>query len=101
RLHPPAHRRAGGDRRRDDRPHAGGRRRSVGHRGPARRPLRARRRRAALAAGAAAVSVRARRPEPEAPRALSARALFALVYATSVSGVYFALGVVADRALGL
>jgi APA family basic amino acid/polyamine antiporter len=32
---------------------------------------------------------------------LSARALFAIVYATAVSSVYFALGVVADRALGL
>lgn len=39
-------------------------------------------------------------PEP-AQRALSARALFALVYTTSVSSVYFALGVVANRALGL
>lgn len=47
------------------------------------------------------MSAPGRRPDPEAPRALSARALFALVYATSVSGVYFALGVVADRALGL
>jgi APA family basic amino acid/polyamine antiporter len=36
-----------------------------------------------------------------APRSLSARALFALVYTTSVSSVYFALGVVAHRALGL
>ncbi|ADB51329.1 universal stress protein [Conexibacter woesei] len=36
-----------------------------------------------------------------APRPLSSRALFALVYTTSVSSVYFALGVVADRALGL
>jgi len=35
------------------------------------------------------------------PRTLSARALFALVYTTSVSSVYFALGVVAHRALGL
>ncbi|MBB4664029.1 universal stress protein [Conexibacter arvalis] len=34
-------------------------------------------------------------------RTLSARALFALVYTTSVSSVYFALGVVAHRALGL
>jgi basic amino acid/polyamine antiporter, APA family len=34
-------------------------------------------------------------------RPLSARALFALVYTTSVSSVYFALGVVAHRALGL
>lgn len=43
----------------------------------------------------------ARQPEPAAGRALSARALFALVYTTSVSGVYFALGVIAHRALGL
>jgi APA family basic amino acid/polyamine antiporter len=35
------------------------------------------------------------------PRTLSSRALFALVYTTSVSSVYFALGVVAHRALGL
>lgn len=35
------------------------------------------------------------------PRTLSARALFAIVYTTSVSSVYFALGVVAQRALGL
>lgn len=35
------------------------------------------------------------------PRPLSSRALFALVYTTSVSSVYFALGVVAHRALGL
>lgn len=47
------------------------------------------------------MSAAGRRGEPHPPRALSARALFALVYATSVSGVYFALGVVADRALGL
>lgn len=39
------------------------------------------------------------RQEPS--RTLSARALFALVYTTSVSSVYFALGVVANRALGL
>jgi basic amino acid/polyamine antiporter, APA family len=32
---------------------------------------------------------------------LSARALFAIVYATAVSSVYFALGVVTGRALGL
>ncbi|HEY4280011.1 MAG TPA: universal stress protein [Conexibacter sp.] len=36
-----------------------------------------------------------------AARTLSSRALFALVYTTSVSSVYFALGVVAHRALGL
>ena len=35
------------------------------------------------------------------PRTLSARALFGLVYTMSVSSVYFALGVVAQRALGL
>jgi APA family basic amino acid/polyamine antiporter len=35
------------------------------------------------------------------PRTLSARALFAIVYTTSISSVYFALGVVAQRALGL
>jgi basic amino acid/polyamine antiporter, APA family len=35
------------------------------------------------------------------PRTLSARALFGLVYTMSVSSVYFALGVVAKRALGL
>jgi APA family basic amino acid/polyamine antiporter len=35
------------------------------------------------------------------PRALSARALFGLVYTMSVSSVYFALGVVGQRALGL
>jgi APA family basic amino acid/polyamine antiporter len=35
------------------------------------------------------------------PRTLSARALFGLVYTMSVSSVYFALGVVARRALGL
>jgi APA family basic amino acid/polyamine antiporter len=34
-------------------------------------------------------------------RTLSARALFGLVYTMSVSSVYFALGVVAQRALGL
>lgn len=34
-------------------------------------------------------------------RTLSARALFGLVYTMSVSSVYFALGVVAERALGL
>ncbi|HST38232.1 MAG TPA: APC family permease, partial [Conexibacter sp.] len=37
----------------------------------------------------------------EGSRSLSSRALFALVYTTSVSSVYFALGVVAHRALGL
>lgn len=36
-----------------------------------------------------------------APRGLGTRALFALVYTTSVSSVYFALGVIAHRALGL
>ncbi|MGB2711345.1 MAG: universal stress protein [Conexibacter sp.] len=35
------------------------------------------------------------------PQTLSARALFGLVYTMSVSSVYFALGVVAQRALGL
>jgi basic amino acid/polyamine antiporter, APA family len=35
------------------------------------------------------------------PRTLSARALFGLVYTMSISSVYFALGVVAQRALGL
>jgi APA family basic amino acid/polyamine antiporter len=35
------------------------------------------------------------------PRTLSARALFGLVYTMSVSSVYFALGVVGQRALGL
>ena len=35
------------------------------------------------------------------PRTLSARTLFGIVYTTSVSSVYFALGVVAQRALGL
>jgi APA family basic amino acid/polyamine antiporter len=35
------------------------------------------------------------------PRTLSARALFGIVYTTSVTSVYFALGVVAQRALGL
>ncbi len=35
------------------------------------------------------------------PRTLSARALFGLVYTMSVSSVYFALGVVAQRSLGL
>jgi basic amino acid/polyamine antiporter, APA family len=35
------------------------------------------------------------------PRTLSARALFGLVYTMSVSSVYFALGVVAQQALGL
>jgi basic amino acid/polyamine antiporter, APA family len=35
------------------------------------------------------------------PRTVSARALFGLVYTMSVSSVYFALGVVAQRALGL
>jgi basic amino acid/polyamine antiporter, APA family len=35
------------------------------------------------------------------PRTLSARTLFAIVYTTSISSVYFALGVVAQRALGL
>jgi APA family basic amino acid/polyamine antiporter len=35
------------------------------------------------------------------PRTLTARALFGLVYTMSVSSVYFALGVVAQRALGL
>ncbi len=35
------------------------------------------------------------------PRTLSARALFGLVYTMSVSSVYFALGIVAQRALGL
>jgi basic amino acid/polyamine antiporter, APA family len=35
------------------------------------------------------------------PRTLSARALFGIVYTTSVSSVYFALGVIAQRALGL
>jgi APA family basic amino acid/polyamine antiporter len=35
------------------------------------------------------------------PGTLSARALFGLVYTMSVSSVYFALGVVAQRALGL
>ena len=35
------------------------------------------------------------------PRTLSARALFGLVYPMSISSVYFALGVVAQRALGL
>jgi APA family basic amino acid/polyamine antiporter len=35
------------------------------------------------------------------PSTLSARALFGLVYTMSVSSVYFALGVVAQRALGL
>jgi APA family basic amino acid/polyamine antiporter len=35
------------------------------------------------------------------PRTLSARALFGIVYTTSISSVYFALGVVAQRALGL
>jgi APA family basic amino acid/polyamine antiporter len=35
------------------------------------------------------------------PRPLSTRVLFGLVYTTSVSSVYFALGVVANRALGL
>jgi basic amino acid/polyamine antiporter, APA family len=34
-------------------------------------------------------------------RTLSARTLFAIVYTTSISSVYFALGVVAQRALGL
>ena len=35
------------------------------------------------------------------PSTLSARALFGLVYTMSISSVYFALGVVAQRALGL
>ena len=35
------------------------------------------------------------------PRTLSARALFGLVYTMSISSVYFALGIVAQRALGL
>jgi basic amino acid/polyamine antiporter, APA family len=35
------------------------------------------------------------------PRTLSARTLFGIVYTTSISSVYFALGVVAQRALGL
>jgi APA family basic amino acid/polyamine antiporter len=35
------------------------------------------------------------------PRTLSARALFGIVYTMSISSVYFALGVVAQRALGL
>jgi APA family basic amino acid/polyamine antiporter len=35
------------------------------------------------------------------PRTLSARALFGIVYTTSITSVYFALGVVAQRALGL
>jgi basic amino acid/polyamine antiporter, APA family len=39
--------------------------------------------------------------EPANPRTLSARALFGLVYTMSISSVYFALGVVAQRALGL
>ncbi len=35
------------------------------------------------------------------PRTLSARTLFGLVYTISISSVYFALGIVAKRALGL
>jgi APA family basic amino acid/polyamine antiporter len=40
-------------------------------------------------------------PPAAATRTLSARTLFALVYTTSVSSVYFALGVIAKRSLGL
>jgi len=37
----------------------------------------------------------------EASRSLSAMALFAIVYATSAAAIYFSLGLVAERALGL